>query len=119
MQGYRQKLNKNKYSKLGIGQWSACLPFVINSKAKLVHRPIAVNVHKLLGKYHISVHYACGLMASGSKKFTFTGVLDDSHVVCHRCEMKMAEKGEQSSSKINGGHVHIGGVEVVKVCNHE
>lgn len=109
-------LLKNKRYRSGFIQMKTCKPFVENSRGVLIHRPVAVNVHKLMGKYHMSISYACGNTHCGSKNFTFLDVLDESKIVCARCEERAIELGYQSSREICGGHVHTGGVKAVKNC---
>ena len=106
-----------------VSRLKSCKPFVKNQKAKLIHRPISITVHKSKSGYHMAIHYACGLMACGSKKFTFLEAVDDEDVVCERCETMAVERYKHPSSiSICKKHVHLGGLKVHKTCgcaNHE
>jgi hypothetical protein len=100
-----------------IRQLKSCKPFIKNEKAILIHRPINIGVHKTSFGYHMSIHYACGLMACGSKKFSFLDNVSENDVVCARCEeMAVHKYGYDTSTKINGSHVHIGGLKLHKSC---
>lgn len=99
-----------------VARWLSSEPFVVNSQGVLVHRPKTISVHRLLGKQYLAVTNYCNLSFTGTKKFTFTSLLDDDRVVCCRCEENAIKAGLPSSSKIVGGHAHIGGVKAVKFC---
>ena len=100
----------------GFRMLKSCKPFIENKRAVLIHRPIAINLHKLMGKYHMSIQYACGNSHCGSDKFTFLDSLNDDHVLCQRCEQKAVEMGYETANTICGKHVHIGGVKAVINC---
>ena len=117
------KLEIKNYSGSGffkagiVRQVSTCKPFVKNDKGVLIHRPISIDIHKVRGRYHMAIHYACGLTSCGSKKFTFLDAVRGENIVCFKCEMMAVEKyGYKSSSEISGRHVHTGGVRAYKNC---
>jgi hypothetical protein len=113
-------LLKEKRCGSGLLNYSACKPFVQNSHGVLVHRPIALCLHKLQGKHHLGVHYACGNQATGSSKFTFLDSVDASMVICQKCEENAVKLGYATSDAICGKHVHVGGTKaVVTCCNFE
>jgi hypothetical protein len=108
-------LNKQK-NPLGGIPWTACSPFIKNSRAVLIHRPKYVTTHKISDRYksHISITGWCGNTMSGNKKFTFLDAPDG--LVCYRCEEKAIESGLPTSSEIVGQHVHLGGCSAIQLC---
>lgn len=105
-----------EYAKSNKIHFNECSPFVENKMAVLVHRPIQMVMHKCLNKPHLAIGYACGLSACGTKKFTFLDDLNESHIVCERCEEKAVKMGYGTSEEICGHHVHIGKTKAVITC---
>jgi len=96
--------------------FNTCSPFVENKMAQLVHRPIQMVMHKCLKKPHLAIGYACGLSACGTDKFTFLHDLNETHIVCERCEEKAIKFGYGRSEDICGHRVHIGKTKAVITC---
>lgn len=98
-------------------RWKSCAHFVINKRAKLIHRPKSVNQYEK--------HIAVGLMCGGTFSaefgiFDFTNDLNSEVIVCARCEAYALENGHDSAQKVTGlKHVHIGGVRPYKLCCDE
>lgn len=113
---YKVNLTKRKDQRGISMNWTKCAPFVENSMGQLIHRPVSIAVHNCLKKPHLSIHFACGMFACGTKKFTFLETLNESHIVCERCEEKSLKDGLQSSSEICGKHVHIGKTKAIANC---
>jgi len=101
-----------------IAKLKESLPFIVNARAKLVHRPRSVNVHKISSDYvrHLAIHYWCGGGSTGLKKFDFVAVPGENETLCARCEEKAVEAGRPSSDDLVGRHVHVGGVKVRRTC---
>lgn len=111
-------IEKERKLSKGSIPWTACKPFIENSKAVLIHRPRYVTTHKIGPRWgaHISVHCWCGNAMSGTKKFTFLDAPGDGAIVCARCEDRAVAAGLQPSSSLAGKHVHTGGVVAIARC---
>lgn len=98
--------------------WTACEPFVENSRAVLIHRVRHVSTHKIGPRWpaHLAVHCWCGNGMTGTDKFTFLSAPPDGRIVCARCEDSAVEAGLPSSAHLAGKHVHTGGVVAVRRC---
>jgi hypothetical protein len=112
-------LEKPKLSRFGRPSaiWSACLPFVENSRAVLIHRPRMVSTYNLHRAMHIAVHYWCNNASTGSKNFTFLEVAPDGRLVCERCENAAVQAGLPSTDALCGSHRHKGKVVAVQTCH--
>jgi len=99
-------------------QWSSCSPFVENSSASLIHRPMHVATYKIGARWksHIGITFWCGNTSTGTKKFTFLDAPPDGKLLCARCEKNAIAAGIKSSEELTGRHVHIGGVVAVRLC---
>lgn len=96
--------------------WSACLPFVENSRGVLIHRPrsaVTITMHK---EPHISIHYWCGNGVTGKKNLTLLSAPPVSAIVCERCEQAAVDAGLPSAESLAGRHVHIGKLKAVLTC---
>lgn len=100
----------------GIYPWLSCLPFVENSRARLIHRPRAVATFHRLQRPHIVVEFWCGMQVSSSKHLTFLPVPPESKLVCHRCEEKAVANSLPSTDELTGKHVHKGACVAVPTC---
>lgn len=114
------RLRQTPKFKSGFMMLRECKPFVANKMGVLIHRPLYINLHKVMvnGRLHrwMSIGHACGNSHCGSDKFTFLDSLDDSQILCKRCEEKAIEYGYPSAIEICGKHVHVGGVKAIKEC---
>lgn len=91
--------------------------FVQNDRGSLIHRPVSVQMHKLSRwDPHLAVHYYCGGMATGDKKFTFLNDMPSDRLLCHACEARAVMAGLPSSSEICGRHIHTGKMVLVRQC---
>lgn len=98
-------------------QWRSCLPFVENTMALLVHRPVRVGTYKNGNRpAHIGIHYWCGNSACGNKKFTFLAFPPLNSLVCEKCEKNAVAAGLPSSESLAGRHVHIGKLKAIRTC---
>jgi hypothetical protein len=104
--------------KLRHGYWKKAMPFVENSRAKLIHRPASVNEHINCKMRHISIHYYCGATATGLENFTFLEAPPDGALVCAVCEARAVMAGLPAAKEIAGRHVHIGRMKPVMTCVH-
>lgn len=98
--------------------WTACEPFVENTKATLIHRVRHVTTHKIGDRWkaHIAVTMWCGNGSTGTKKFTFLAEPPQGRILCARCEDAAVGFGHPSAESIAGRHVHTGGVIAVARC---
>lgn len=97
--------------------WSACLPFVENSRAVLIHRPRMVSTYNLHRRSHLGVHYWCGNGSTGAKNFTFLEVAPEGRLVCERCEIAATLAGLPSTDELCGSHRHKGKIVAVRTCH--
>jgi hypothetical protein len=110
-------LKRPKDSRRAATVWSACLPFVDNDRAVLIHRPKAVQSFKIHRLPHLGVHYWCNGMATGGKNFTFLALAPENKLVCQRCEDAAIESGLPSTDELCGAHRHKGTVVAVRTCH--
>lgn len=98
--------------------WSACAPFVENSRGILIHRPrtgSTYNLHR--SGPHIGVGFWCGMhTASDGKNLTFLAAPPEDRILCARCEAIAVANGLPSADELAGRHVHKGGVVAVATC---
>jgi hypothetical protein len=111
------EIKKNKRAQTGV-HWTACEPFVENTRAVLIHRVRYVTTYKIGPQYnaHIAVGCWCGNTMTGTTKFTFLDAPPDERIVCARCEDSAVESGLPTSEQLAGKHIHTGGVVAVKRC---
>lgn len=94
-------------------------PFAINKRGVLVHRPASACVYNIHGYPHIGVDFLCGMTVCDNRKkakLTFTDALEESALLCERCEFTAARMMLPSAERITGHHVHRGKVIGVKTC---
>lgn len=110
-------LRKHPKHREGI-PWTACEPFVENSRAVLIHRVRYVTTHQISDRYkpHMAVQAWCGNTATGTKKFTFLAGPPAGRIVCAHCEDTAVKYGQPPSETFVGRHVHTGGVVAVARC---
>ena len=98
--------------------WTACEPFVENTKATLIHRVRHVTTHKIGDRWkaHLAVHAWCGTSFTGTKKFTFLAEPPAGKLVCARCEEVATKRNMEPSEAIVGRHVHLGRTVAVRTC---
>ena len=100
--------------------WSACLPFVDNERALLLHRPRSVTIYKCGNNpSHLAVNMWCGNTQTGTDKFTFIETYSGEKLLCARCEANATAQGLPSADLLSGRHVHQGKVIAVKTCYNE
>ena len=111
------EIKKDKRARTGV-HWTACEPFVENTRAVLIHRVRYVTTYKIGPQYnaHIAVGCWCGNTMTGTTKFTFLDAPPDERIVCARCEDIAVESGLPTSEQLAGKHIHTGGVVAVKRC---
>lgn len=97
-------------------EWKATLPFLENTRAYLIHRPMTVTTYRHQRSPHLAVLCYCGNGFSGQKNLTFLSAPPENAVVCQRCEDAAMLAGLPSSSEISGRHVHTGGLKIVLSC---
>lgn len=98
--------------------WTACEPFLENTRAVLIHRPKHVTTHKIGPRWtaHLGVHLWCGNATTGREKLTFLAAPPKGRIVCARCEAAAVKAGLPASSDLVGAHVHLGGVIAIAHC---
>ena len=100
--------------------WSSCKPFVENSRAVLIHRPMRVSTYKCGNRpVHLGVHYWCGNGSTGTKNFAFLDEVPRERLLCARCEAAAVAAGLPSASSLCGRHVHEGVSVVIQTCCEE
>jgi hypothetical protein len=104
--------SKNKV----IGHLRACLPFVDNSRAVLIHRPRYACLYSGWREPYMAIHFHCGLAICGGKNITFLEQPPQDKFVCQMCELNATAKGHQTSSQLASRHVHVGGMKAVQLC---
>ena len=112
-----EKAKRISFAK-GAIHWTACEPYVENSRAVLIHRVRHVTTHQISEKYrpHLAVDCWCGNGMTGTKKFTFLAEPPSDSLLCARCEASAVAAGLPSTEELTGKHAHIGRVVAVKVC---
>lgn len=110
-------LRKHPKHRTGI-PWTACEPFVENTKAVLIHRVRYVTTHKISDRWkpHLAVESWCGNSSTGTKKYTFLDKPPEGRIVCARCEDAAVKYGLPPSEHFANRHVHTGGVVAVARC---
>ena len=111
------QIKKDKKARTGI-HWTACEPFLENTRGALIHRVRYVTTHKISPKYnaHLAVSCWCGMSICGQKNLTFIAAPPSEKIVCARCEDIAVQKGLPTSYQLTGKHIHTGGVVAVKRC---
>lgn len=105
------------WGQLSEQQWRSCLPFVENTMALLIHRPLTVGTYRCGNRpLHLAIHYWCGNSAVGNKKFTFLEAPPENSLVCEKCEQNAVAAGLPSSESLAGKHVHIGRLKAIRTC---
>lgn len=113
------KVRLEKVQKLHGGiPWTACEPFVENSRAVLIHRVRHVTTHQTSSKDrpHLAVHCWCGNGMTGTKKFTFLSAPPDGKLLCARCEDVATKRNMPSAYELTGKHVHLGRLVPHQLC---
>lgn len=102
----------------GVVHWTACEPFLENTRGVLIHRIRHVTAIKTGARWktHLAVRCWCGNSMTGTKNFTFLSAPPDGKIVCARCEDAAIEAGLPTSDQLAGKHVHTGGVVVARRC---
>jgi hypothetical protein len=98
--------------------WSACAPFVENSRGVLIHRPrngSTYNIHRT--GPHIGIGFWCGMHVASSRNiFTFLAAPPEGRILCERCEANAVASGLPSADELAGRHVHKGRTVAVVTC---
>lgn len=115
------KLTLERPKKIGsaVVVWSACLPFVENSRAVLIHRPKHVCTYNLHKHPHLAVHYWCNNGSTGRNNFTFLEVAPENRLICERCEDAAVNAGLPSTDSLCGSHRHKGKSVAVRTCHEK
>jgi len=96
---------------------SSAEPFLMNSRAILIHRPKNVAIFDNANRpSHVAITNLCGATFTGDRKFTFLAEPPEGRIVCAACEGRAVMMGLPTSSEIAGRHVCIGKLKAVKVC---
>ena len=96
--------------------WKACLPFLENTRAVLIHRPRSVQTINIHSEPHIAVQNWCGTGFAGRKKLTFLSAPPEGKLLCQRCERNAVRAGQPSADALAGRHVHQGKLVAVQTC---
>lgn len=96
--------------------WKACLPFLDNSRAALIHRPRSVQTVTVFKEPHIAALNWCGNGFTGRKNLLFLDSPPNGKLLCARCEQNATKAGLPSADSIVGRHVHLGKVVAVQTC---
>lgn len=98
--------------------WTACEPFIENTRAILIHRVKHVTTHKIGDRWpaHLAVTCWCGNSISGTKNITFLAEPPQEKLVCARCEDAAVKAELPTSAQLSGRHVHTGGLVAVARC---
>ena len=107
------------FSRWGRSSWKSCLPFWLNKRAWLIHRPDYVTTyHNDDGTmHHVSVHYLCGgLSTSREGMFEVVETVPDGRLLCAKCESEAKSRGLPSADEICGRHVCIGLMKPKRSC---
>lgn len=118
------KLQKSILNKKYSVKISTSKPFFVNPRAKLIHRPKAIELmthlydaKPRLHDVYFVVECFCGYNFCTKGNEYLTSQLLENDIVCKACELKAIDSGLPSSSSINGSHVHIGGIKAFGCCN--
>ena len=95
---------------------SESLPFLLNERALLIHRPRKASIYRLNTSEHMAVQNWCGNTFSSRNKLSFIERPPAGRLVCEACEKRAIMAGEKPSSEIVGEHVCVGKLKVENVC---
>lgn len=111
------ELEKPKHISSKQAPWKACLPFVDNSRASLIHRPRNGSTYNIHKNPHIAVSFWCGMAVTASDgHLTFLHSPPDDKILCERCEANAVKNGLPTSDELAGKHVHKGRTVAVATC---
>ena len=97
--------------------WKACLPFVDNSRASLIHRPRSGSTYSIHKNPHIAVQFWCGMAVTASDgHLSFLDSPPDGKILCEKCEANAVKNGLPSADELAGKHVHKGRTVAVVTC---
>lgn len=97
--------------------WKACLPFVDNQRATLIHRVRTGSTYNIHKQPHIAVGLWCGMAITASDNhITFLDAPPDGKILCERCEEMAVKAGLPTSDDLAGKHVHKGRTKAVITC---
>lgn len=90
-------------------------PFVLNSRAILIHRARWAVIHHVEEEpRHCSVHLWCG--NSFNRTITFIEDVPRDRILCERCEMIAVLNGQLPADELCGRHVHVGRLRAFRTC---
>lgn len=115
----RCPLERPKHTQNVATWWTACAPFVENSRAVLIHRPRTVAIYNMHKLPHMAVHYWCNNGSTGRKNFTFLAQCPEEKLLCAKCEAAAVLAGLPSAYELCGRHVHQGKYVAVQTCCQE
>ena len=111
------ELEKPKHISAKQAPWKACLPFVDNSRATLIHRPRSGSTYNIHKKPHIAVSFWCGYTVTASDgHLAFLDSPPDGKILCEKCEAAAVKNGLPSADELAGKHVHKGRTVAVVTC---
>jgi len=97
--------------------WKACLPFVDNPRASLIHRPRSGSTYNIHKKPHITVSFWCGYTVTASDShLSFVSAPPDGSILCEKCEANAVKNGLPTADELAGKHVHKGRTVAVVTC---
>jgi len=97
--------------------WDMSAPFVSNPSAKLIHRVRTLHTHNgIVSPGRLIIDYWCGGRHYCGTDDDLIFEVPNGRIVCERCELMAIAKGELSSSKLAGRHVHVGRMVVKQTC---
>lgn len=112
---------KKHYTPAGYSeiQWIKSAPFVVNSRAVLVHRIRSATSHLRNNNLsHHSFALWCANVFSGETCHV-THDIPINLLLCARCEAAAVKAGMPSADSLLGRHVHLGCERAVQVCCEE
>jgi len=95
------------------------MPFVLNDRATLIHRPRTISLYNLHKYPHLGITHWCGNSTAGMKKFTFLEDIPENRLLCAICEARAVMAGLPSADEICGRHVHKGRMFAKRDCCNE
>lgn len=111
------ELEKPKHISTKQSPWKACLPFVDNSRATLIHRPRSGSTYNIHKNPHIAVSFWCGMTVTASDgHLAFLDSPPDEKILCEKCEAAAIANGLPSADELAGKHVHKGRTVAVATC---
>lgn len=111
------QLEKPKQISAKQAPWKACLPFVDNSRATLIHRPRTGSTYNIHKHPHIGVVFWCGMSVTASDgHLAFLEVPPDGKILCEKCEENAVKNGLPTADELAGKHVHKGRTVAVATC---